>query len=447
MTSEEVTLIAETKLTKSDSSQSEKAFAVTKKPKLLQKSRTTDATNGAVVASSSTKSAGTKKKRRKKKNAAKLTPMIKAVVVRILFAAHASIAFSRVMLSAANTLDDVSMPWWMPYSNLIGLVLLFFETFITLYKRGGEDYKYFCPSVFFYLISIIPSMVMLEYDQFYQLQRSDCQIDVAELEIRTRRDVLSNSSELETFSTTTKAASPTPSSTPPLIGDHRFKEDALDVLHDLNFNLKEGIANSKELIGDLVASNNFDEGVWILGLHQVLLFFLVLGRWMLPRGGISREQLSQLLLVFIGTGADILEFVSETIEEGDPSECSAILHYMIWTVWAWSLMQFNFVLTASTARKQNVATTRDQTRVHTRECCGSCCQGFFQNPDVWGMLMTLFIQDLPFCAARCYFIFNLGIRSQMMIFFTLKNLLVVMLQLYRLKVLWQTRLEYFTGRV
>ena len=88
---------------------------------------------------------------------------------------------------------------------------------------------------------------------------------------------------------------------------------------------------------------------------------------MLPRGGISREQLSQLLLVFIGTGADILEFVSETIEEGDPSQCSAILHYMIWTVWAWSLMQFNFVLTASTARKQNVATTRDATRKHTKE--------------------------------------------------------------------------------
>ena len=88
---------------------------------------------------------------------------------------------------------------------------------------------------------------------------------------------------------------------------------------------------------------------------------------MLPRGGISREQLSQLLLVFIGTGADILEFVSETIEEGDPSECSAILHYMIWSVWAWSLMQFNFVLTASTARKQDVATTSDNTRRDTEQ--------------------------------------------------------------------------------
>ena len=38
--------------------------------------------------------------------------------------------------------------------------------------------------------------------------------------------------------------------------------------------------------------------------------------------------------------------------------------------------------------------------------------------------------------ARCYFIFELNMRSQMMIFFTLKNLLVVLLQVYRLGVLW-----------
>ena len=29
---------------------------------------------------------------------------------------------------------------------------------------------------------------------------------------------------------------------------------------------------------------------WELGLHQVLLFFLVIGRWMLPRGGIRLES-------------------------------------------------------------------------------------------------------------------------------------------------------------
>jgi len=58
--------------------------------------------------------------------------MIKAVVVRILFAAHGSIAFSRVMLSAANTLDDVSMPWWMPYRLVFLIFIFFLETIMLL---------------------------------------------------------------------------------------------------------------------------------------------------------------------------------------------------------------------------------------------------------------------------------------------------------------------------
>ena len=52
------------------------------------------------------------------------------------------------------------------------------------------------------------------------------------------------------------------------------------------------------------------ENAWILGLHQTLLFVLVIGRWLLPKGDITRNQLSQLLLVFIGVGADILEFAT-----------------------------------------------------------------------------------------------------------------------------------------
>jgi len=35
-------------------------------------------------------------------------------------------------------------------------------------KRGGKEYKWFCPCVFFYLMSIIPSLLMLEYDMFYR---------------------------------------------------------------------------------------------------------------------------------------------------------------------------------------------------------------------------------------------------------------------------------------
>lgn len=58
------------------------------------------------------------------------------------------------------------------------------------------------------------------------------------------------------------------------------------------------------------------EKVWTLGLHQTFLLMLIIGRWLLPiGGGITRDQLSQLLLMFVGTAADILEFTSETLEE------------------------------------------------------------------------------------------------------------------------------------
>ena len=46
-----------------------------------------------------------------------------------------------------------------------------------------------------------------------------------------------------------------------------------------------------------------------LAFHQILILAIVLGRWILPKGKINQDELSQLLLIFIGTGADIVEFV------------------------------------------------------------------------------------------------------------------------------------------
>ena len=55
---------------------------------------------------------------------------------------------------------------------------------------------------------------------------------------------------------------------------------------------------------------------WILALHQMMLILLIVGKWLLPSGvGVTRDQLSQLLLVFVGIAADILEFTSETLSD------------------------------------------------------------------------------------------------------------------------------------
>ena len=38
-----------------------------------------------------------------------------------------------------------------------------------------------------------------------------------------------------------------------------------------------------------------------------LMLIIILGRWMLPRGAITRDQLSMLLLGYVAIAADILE--------------------------------------------------------------------------------------------------------------------------------------------
>ncbi len=60
---------------------------------------------------------------------------------------------------------------------------------------------------------------------------------------------------------------------------------------------------------------------WVVMIEQLVLFVLILGRWMLPKGDISRDELSQLLLVYIGMAADIIE-----------CECSVpVLRQILWS--------------------------------------------------------------------------------------------------------------------
>lgn len=73
------------------------------------------------------------------------------------------------------------------------------------------------------------------------------------------------------------------------------------------------VKQAKDFVNNL---STVCEKIWTLGLHQTFLLMLIIGRWLLPiGGGITRDQLSELLLMFVGTAADILEFTSETLEE------------------------------------------------------------------------------------------------------------------------------------
>lgn len=43
-----------------------------------------------------------------------------------------------------------------------------------------------------------------------------------------------------------------------------------------------------------------DAETWVTLIEQFLMLILIVGRWLLPKGDLTRDQLSQLLLVYIG---------------------------------------------------------------------------------------------------------------------------------------------------
>ncbi|CAG0890063.1 unnamed protein product [Darwinula stevensoni] len=118
----------------------------------------------------------------------------------------------------------------------------------------------FCPSVFFYLCSVVPPIWILE-------------LDLAS----SRANASASWNATDCYSM--QKFPPTNPST----------KEALSRLLDIYLPL----ALPREQ--------------WAKILEQMLLVILIVGRWLLPKGELTRDQLSQLLLVYIAMAADIVE--------------------------------------------------------------------------------------------------------------------------------------------
>ncbi len=180
-----------------------------------------------------------------------------------------------------------------------------------------------------------------------------------------------------------------------------------------------------------------DNDTWVNTIEQTMLLLLILGRWLLPKGDITRDQLSQLLFVYIGMASDIMEL--HTLFEERPVLNDDLLAHCILAVWALSLLQFTLVLTATKENKSRPVTDRGSkgrsykmavTEDDPGYCETGCCES-----EVWSILIMVFFQDGPFLAVRLYSLLTYHIISYSIIFFTSKNVLVILLQFYRLLVI------------
>ena len=104
-------------------------------------------------------------------------------------------------------------------------------------------------------------------------------------------------------------------------------------------------------------------------------------------------------------------------------------------------MQFTLVVTSTKTRKQR--------NLEELEKCFSC--RLFWETELWALSTTILLQDGPFLCLRLGLIIHYKIISQSNVFFTTKNFLVVLLQLYRVYVIIiehrkRQRLTHFNGQ-
>uniref|UniRef100_A0A3Q2PG10 Transmembrane protein 26 n=1 Tax=Fundulus heteroclitus TaxID=8078 RepID=A0A3Q2PG10_FUNHE len=167
---------------------------------------------------------------------------------------------------------------------------------------------------------------------------------------------------------------------------------------------------------------------WVAGLEQTMLIVLVLGRWLMPKGDMTRDQLSQLLMAYVGLGADILD-IFDTFKEPEVENNRAVVIVGL-ALFSWALMQFPLVLTQKKASQGELPQRSRNSLSCCREplsSCPSCCSN-----EVWSLLLTVGLQDAPFLVYRLYLMIKEQVQNQLMIFFTCKNILIVLLELYRI---------------
>ncbi|XP_076458753.1 transmembrane protein 26-like [Babylonia areolata] len=164
---------------------------------------------------------------------------------------------------------------------------------------------------------------------------------------------------------------------------------------------------------------------WVLVVEEMMLYLMILGRWLLPRGGVGREQLTQLLFGFVGIASDIMELFS-LFDEDPGIRHNTLMAYAILAVW--SLSTFQFTLTFATAHRPRRArglrlSVVDPDRSHRVSVL---------RVELVATVLSMLMQDGPFLTLRLYTIITYNVITYSLVFFTAKNVLVILLLLYKI---------------
>lgn len=257
--------------------------------------------------------------------------------------------------------------WLLGLTNL----LLISETVFRVVKRKGQEGKWFCPCFLFYLFSTLPSIWLLELDRLNRYNEAVTSSNLSDV-----------------------------------------KNEALSSIYGVSLPI------------------TLEPDIWVSLLEQTLIFLLIIGRWLLPRGELSRNQLSQLLFVYIGSGSDTLDFF--IVFEETEVRTNRLLSYISLSVWSLSLLQFTLVLTATKSHHEE--SFIDRQPQNEKKMYRNACQRLVVT-EIWSLLMATMLLDFPFLCVRLYILIAMNILSYGILFFTCKNIILIMVVIYRIVII------------
>ncbi len=182
------------------------------------------------------------------------------------------------------------------------------------------------------------------------------------------------------------------------------------------------------------------------------MILVIMGRWFLPKGNISRSALSQLLLVYMSLASDefdLLSLLSESNVQESPTMC-----YFTLSIFSWSLFQFSLNLIATRGRNFNSSVNEDRNKEYIDEddeylsenenendltlieklnkyalnsksflknvknasnksSNGKPCVPKLEmlDTEVWSIIITIIFQDGPFLALRLTAVIKFNVRT------------------------------------
>ncbi|KAL5018642.1 hypothetical protein ScPMuIL_004364 [Solemya velum] len=304
------------------------------------------------------------KRRRVSKTKEYLSVVLKATAVRLILICHNAVAVWQVV---------VLWDSWKFWILAMGNFFILGEGVYIVMERDGIEQRWYSLWMVIYLVITMPVMWLLELGKFQLYDGSNTAPNVT------------NSTALPGSSTKTITA----------------------VTYDSVF---FGVVN--------VNSEN-----WIVITQEIMIYLLFLGRWILPRGGVSRVALAEILMEYLAMGTDIMEFFS--IFEIPEVRTDSNLTYAVLTIWTLSFLQFiPVVLYRRNSKKLTIPRC-----VKLNEKCGDHLADFLVT------LMTFFLQDGPFLVIRLYVIARFSVVTYSLAFFVVKNILVILVLCYRTLIL------------